>query len=84
VVEWAEWKEWIKQVIRRGAVKMVVYPEEIVELANLLMKDIADSKDNIDAKLAASFADRCAELIKTFAESMAELHNRVDVLTEKD
>jgi len=34
---------------------MVVYPEEIVEMANLLMKDIADSKDNIDAKLAASF-----------------------------
>jgi len=26
---------------------MVVYPEEIVEMANLLMKDIADSKDNI-------------------------------------
>jgi len=25
----------------------VVYPEEIVEMANLLMKDIADSKDNI-------------------------------------
>ena len=23
---------------------MVVYPEEIVEMANLLMKDIADSK----------------------------------------
>ena len=87
MVEWAEWKEWIKQVIRRGAVKMVVYPEEIVEKANLLMKDIADaadSKDNIDANLAASFADRCAELIKNLAESMAELHNRVDVLTEKD
>lgn len=80
VVEWAEWKEWIKG----GGVKMVVYPEEIVEMANLLMKDIADSKDNIDAKLAASFADRCAELIKNLAESMAELHQRVDVLTEKD
>jgi hypothetical protein len=66
---------------------MVVYPEEIVEMANLLMKDIADSadsKDNIDAKLAASFADRCAELIKNLAENMTELHNRVDVLTEKD
>ncbi|HEX7575604.1 MAG TPA: hypothetical protein VF360_04435 [Candidatus Methanoperedens sp.] len=66
---------------------MVVYPEEIVEKANLLMKDIADaadSKENIDANLAASFADRCAELIKNLAESMAELHNRVDVLTEKD
>jgi hypothetical protein len=48
------------------------------------MKDIADSKDNIDAKLAASFADRCAELIKNLAESIAELHTRVDVLTEKD
>jgi len=80
VVEWAEWKEWIKV---RG-VEMVAYPEEIVEMANLLMKDIADSKDNIDAKLAASFADRCAELIKNLAESMAELHQRVDVLTEKD
>ncbi len=41
-----EWKEWVKG----GG---VVYPEEIVENANLLMKDIADSKDNIDAKLAA-------------------------------
>jgi hypothetical protein len=30
---------------------MVAYPEEIVEIGNLLMKDIADSKDNIDAKL---------------------------------
>ena len=80
MVEWAEWKEWIKV---RG-VEMVAYPEEIVEMANLLMKDIADSKDNIDAKLAASFADRCAELIKNLAESMAELHQRVDVLTEKD
>ncbi len=80
VVEWAEWKEWIKG---RG-VKMVIYPEESVEMANLLMKDIANSKDNIDAKLAARFADRCAELIKNLAESMAELHQRVDVLTEKD
>ena len=62
---------------------MVGYPEEIVEMANLLLKDIADSKD-IDAKQAASFADRCAELIKNLAESMAELSNRVDVLTEKD
>ncbi len=81
MVEWAEWKEWIK---RGGGIKMVVYPEEIVEMANLLMKDIADSKDNIDAKQVASFADRCAELIKILAESVAELHNRVDVLTEKD
>jgi hypothetical protein len=75
-----EWKEWVKG----EGVKMVVYPEEIVEMANLLMKDIEDSKDNIDAKLAASFADRCAQLIKNLAESMAELHQRVDVLTEKD
>lgn len=59
-------------------------PEEIVEMADVLMKDIADSKDNIDAMLAASFADRCAQIIKNLAESMAELHNRVDVLTEKD
>lgn len=63
---------------------MVVYPEEIVDMANRLMKDIADSKDDIDAIMAASFADRCAELIKTLAESVAELHQRVDVLTEKD
>jgi hypothetical protein len=76
-VEWAEW-------IKAGGVKMVVYPEEIAGMANLLMKDIADSKDDIDAKLAASFADRCAELIKNLAESMAELHQRVDILTEKD
>ncbi len=63
---------------------MVVYtPEEIVDMANGLMKDIADSKDDIDVKLAASFADRCAEIIKNLAESVAELHQRVDVITEK-
>ncbi len=28
---------------------MVVYPEEIVEMANLLMKDIADSRKKIDS-----------------------------------
>jgi hypothetical protein len=32
---WVEWKEWVKG----GSVKMVEYPEEIVEMANLLMKD---------------------------------------------
>jgi hypothetical protein len=63
---------------------MVLYtPEEIVDMANVLMKDIADSKDVIDVKLAASFADRCAEIIKNLAESVAELHQRVDVITEK-
>ncbi len=68
----------------REEVNMVVYtPEEIVDMANGLMKDIADSKDNIDVKLAASFADRCAEIIKNLAESVAELHQRVDVITEK-
>jgi hypothetical protein len=59
-------------------------PEEIVEMADSLMKDIASSKDEIDAGLAASFADRCAEIIKNLAESVAELHQRVDVLTEKE
>jgi hypothetical protein len=64
---------------------MVVYtPEEIVEMADILMRNIANSKDNIDAILAANFADRCAQIIKNLAESMAELHNRVDVLTEKN
>ncbi len=63
---------------------MVVYPEEIVEMANFLMKDIADSKDDLDVTLTASFVDRCAELVKNLAESVAELHQRVDVLTEKD
>jgi hypothetical protein len=72
--------EWIKG----GGVKMVVYPEEIVEMANLLMKDIADSKDDLDVTLTASFVDRCTELVKNLAESVAELHQRVDVLTEKD
>jgi hypothetical protein len=63
---------------------MVVYPEEIIEMADRLMKYIADSKDNLDITLAVSFTDRCAELIKKLAESMAELHQRVDVLTEKE
>ncbi len=64
---------------------MVIYtPEEIVDMADRLMKDIADSKDNIDAIMAASFADKCAEIVKNLAESVAELHQRVDVLTEKE
>lgn len=64
---------------------MALYtPEEIVDMANSLMRDIADSKDDIDAKLAANFADRCAEIVKKLAESVAELHQRVDVLSEKD
>ena len=64
---------------------MVLYtPEESVDMANRLMKDIADSKDDIDTTMAASFADRCAELIKNLAESVAELHQRVDVISEKD
>jgi len=58
-------------------------PEEIVELADDLMKDIASSKDDIDAILAANFADRCAQIVKNLAESVAELHTRVDVITEK-
>lgn len=64
---------------------MVVYtPEEIVEMAERLMNDIADTKDNIDITMAASFTDRCAQLVKTLAENVAELHQRVDVLTEKE
>jgi len=64
---------------------MVVYnPEEIVEMASGLMKDIADLKDNIDVIMVASFVDRCTNIVKNLAESMAELHQRVDVLTEKD
>ncbi len=64
---------------------MVLYtPEEIVDMANRLMKEIADSKDDLDTTMAVSFADKCAELIKNLAESVAELHQRVDVLSEKD
>ncbi len=63
---------------------MVYTPEEVIDMANSLMRDIAKSKDDIDARLAASFADRCAEIVKNLAESVAELHQRVDVLTEKD
>lgn len=64
---------------------MVSYtPEEIIEMADRLMKDISDSKDNLDITAAASFTDRCAEIIRNLAESVAELHQRVDVLTEKE
>ncbi len=70
---------------------MAVYtPEEIVEMADKLMKDIADStKDiasegTIDVTMAANYADKCAQLIKNLAESVSELHQRVDVLTEKE
>jgi hypothetical protein len=71
---------------------MAVYtPEEIVEMADLLMKDIADStadiaesKEAIDITTVTNFVDRCAQLAKNLAESVAELHQRVDVLTEKE
>jgi chemotaxis regulatin CheY-phosphate phosphatase CheZ len=70
---------------------MVVYtPEEIVELADRLMKDIADStkdiasEESVDITMAVNYADRCAQLIKNLAESVSELHQRVDVLTEKE
>ncbi len=70
---------------------MTVYtPEEIVEMADRLMKDIADSTKDIasegtvDSIMAANYADRCAQLIKNLAESVSELHQRVDVLTEKE
>jgi chemotaxis regulatin CheY-phosphate phosphatase CheZ len=68
-------------------------PEEIVEMADKLMKDIADSTKDIaseesegavDVTMAANYADRCAQLIKNLAESVSELHQRVDVITEKE
>ncbi len=70
---------------------MAVYtPEEIVEMADKLMKDIADStkdiasEETVDITMTANYADRCAQLIKNLAESVSELHQRVDVLTEKE
>ena len=70
---------------------MVMYtPEEIVEMADRLMKDISDSTKDIsseatvDVTMAVNYADRCAQLIKNLAESVSELHQRVDVLTEKE
>ncbi len=70
---------------------MVTYtPEEIVEMADRLMKDISDSTKDIssegtaDVTMAVNYADRCAQLIKNLAESVSELHQRVDVLTEKE
>ncbi len=65
-------------------------PEEIVEMADRLMKDIADStrdiasEGTVDVTMAANYADRCAQLIKNLAESVSELHQRVDVITEKE
>lgn len=59
-------------------------PEEIIEMADRLMKDISDSKDNLDVIASVSFTDRCAEILKNLAESVAELHQRVDVITEKE
>ncbi|MCZ7405236.1 MAG: hypothetical protein O8C67_09950 [Candidatus Methanoperedens sp.] len=64
---------------------MVAYtPEEIIEMTERLMKDISDSKDNLDVIASVSFTDRCAEILKNLAESVAELHQRVDVITEKE
>ncbi len=68
-------------------------PEEIVEMADQLMKDIADSTKDIaasessssvtDITMTANFADRCASILKSLAENVAELQERVDILTEK-
>jgi len=70
---------------------MVYTPEEIVEMADRLMKDIADSTRDIvesreatDITMSTNFVDRCAGILKNLAESVAELHARVDVLTEKE
>lgn len=64
---------------------MVTYtPEEIIEMTERLMKDISDSKDNLDVIASVSFTDRCTEILKNLAESVAELHQRVDVITEKE
>jgi undecaprenyl pyrophosphate synthase len=70
---------------------MTIYtPEEIVEMAEKLMKDIADStkdiasEEPVDVTMAVNYTDRCARLIKNLAESVSELHQRVDVLTEKE
>lgn len=70
---------------------MVYTPEEIVEMADRLMKDIADSTRDIvesreatDITMSTNFVDRCAGILKDLAESVAELHERVDVLTEKE
>ncbi len=69
-------------------------PEEIVEMADRLMKDIANSTKDIadaespdqvtDVTMAVNFADRCAGILKNLAENVAELHQRVDVITEKE
>ncbi|MCX9011716.1 MAG: hypothetical protein OIN66_11420 [Candidatus Methanoperedens sp.] len=70
---------------------MVYTPEEIVEMTDRLMKDIADSTRDIvesreatDITMSTNFVDRCVGILKNLAESVAELHGRVDVLTEKD
>lgn len=70
---------------------MVYTPEEIVEMADRLIKDIADSTRDIvesreatDITMSTNFVDRCAGILKNLAESVAELHERVDVLTEKE
>ncbi len=70
---------------------MVVYtPEEIIEMADRLMRDISNStkdiasEEPIDSTIALNFADRCAKLIRNLAETVSELHQRVDVITEKE
>lgn len=70
---------------------MVYTPEEIVEMADRLMKDIAgstrdivESREATDITMTTNFVDRCAGILKDLAESVAELHERVDVLTEKE
>lgn len=66
-------------------------PEELVEMADRLRKDIADttkdiieSKEVTDITMATNFIDKCAVILRNLAENLAELHERVDVLTEKD
>lgn len=70
---------------------MVYTPEEIVEMADRLKKDIAESTRDIvesreatDITMSTNFVDRCVDILKNLAESVAELHERVDVLTQKE
>ncbi len=62
---------------------MVRTPEELVEEAESIIKEISERAEELDEKMIAALLSKTARLLKDLTEAHALLHQRVDVLSEK-
>jgi|Deesub1362A_J573_1020465.scaffolds.fasta_scaffold64945_2 hypothetical protein len=62
---------------------VVKTPEELVEEAENIIREISEKAEELDEKVIASLLSKTARLLKELAEAHALLHQRVDVLSEK-